>query len=68
MVAYFSGVVQAPITAFVIVMEMTDQHELIVPMMASALLAAGVSRSICTTPIYSTLADSFRAEDKKQHQ
>ena len=68
MVAYFAGVVQAPITAFVIVMEMTDQHELIVPMMASALLAAGVSRSICTTPIYSTLADSFRAEDKKQHQ
>ena len=68
MVAYFSGVVQAPITAFVIVMEMTDQHELIVPMMASALLAAGVSKSICTTPIYSTLADSFRPADKKQHE
>lgn len=68
MVSYFSGVVQAPITGFVIVMEMTDQHELIVPMMASALLAAGVSRSICTTPIYSMLADSFRPEGQKRHQ
>jgi len=68
MVAYFSGVVQAPITAFVIVMEMTEQHELIVPMMASALLAAGVSKSICTTPIYSSLADVFRNEDKKKYQ
>jgi H+/Cl- antiporter ClcA len=68
MVAYFSGVVQAPITAFVIVMEMTDQHELIVPMMACALLAAGISRSICKSAIYSTLADSFRPEDQKRHQ
>jgi len=65
MVGYFAGVVQAPITAFVIVMEMTDQHELILPLMVVAFLATGISKSICKTPIYSTLADNFLPEDKK---
>lgn len=67
MVGYFSGVVQAPITAFVIVMEMTDQHELIMPLMVTAFIATGVSKSICQTPIYSTLADSFRPDDRKKY-
>ncbi|MGH8679333.1 MAG: chloride channel protein, partial [Burkholderiales bacterium] len=40
-VAYFAGVVQAPVTAFVIVIEMTDNHDMILPLMATALLAAG---------------------------
>jgi H+/Cl- antiporter ClcA len=31
MVAYLAGVVQAPITAFVIVMEMTDNHAMLIP-------------------------------------
>ncbi|MCW9014985.1 MAG: chloride channel protein [Gammaproteobacteria bacterium] len=65
MVGYFAGVVQAPITAFVIVMEMTDQHQLILPMMVTAFIATGISKSICTTPIYSTLADNFLPDDKK---
>ncbi len=67
MVGYFSGVVQAPITAFVIVMEMTDQHALILPLMVTAYLAAGISKSICKTPIYSTLADNFLPDHKKIH-
>ena len=65
MVGYFAGVVQAPITAFVIVMEMTDQHELILPLMVTAFIATGISKSICKTPIYTTLADNFLPEDKK---
>ena len=68
MVGYFAGVVQAPITAFVIVMEMTDQHQMILPMMLTAFIATGISKSICTTPIYSTLADNFLPEHKKLHQ
>src|SRR5262249_10847400 len=35
MVSYFAGVVQAPITAFVIVTEMTDNHGMVVPLMAA---------------------------------
>ncbi|HED36599.1 MAG TPA: chloride channel protein [Gammaproteobacteria bacterium] len=67
MVGYFSGVVQAPITAFVIVLEMTNEHELILPLMITAFLAAGISKSICKNPIYSTLADNFLPDDKKIH-
>lgn len=67
MVGYFAGVVQAPITAFVIVMEMTDKHELILPLMVTAFIATGISKSICKTPIYSTLADNFLPDGKKLH-
>lgn len=59
MVAYFAGVIQAPITAFVIVMEMTDDHAMVVPLMATALIAYGVSRLICPRRLYEALAESF---------
>lgn len=59
MVAYFAGVTQAPITSFVIVMEMIDNHEMILPLMATALIAKMCSRLICPTPIFLTMAHSF---------
>jgi H+/Cl- antiporter ClcA len=59
MVGYFTGVVQTPITAFVIVMEMTDNHDLLLPLMATAFVAYGTSRLICPTPIYRILALGF---------
>ena len=42
MTAYFSGVVQAPITATVIVMEMTANQSLTIALMATAFLSFGV--------------------------
>lgn len=59
MVAYFAGVVQAPITAFVIVMEMTDNHDMVLPLMATSLLASATSRIICRMPLYKALAENF---------
>jgi H+/Cl- antiporter ClcA len=59
MVAYFAGVVQAPITAFVIVTEMTDNHGMVVPLMAAALIAHATSRVICKEGIYHALATGF---------
>ncbi len=59
MVAYFSGVVQAPITATVIVMEMTDNQRMTIPLLATAMLAFGVSRLICPRPLYGALARRF---------
>jgi H+/Cl- antiporter ClcA len=61
MVAYFSGVVQAPITATIIVMEMTDNQNLTVPLLAASFLAFGVSRLVCRRPIYGALARRFLA-------
>lgn len=60
MVAYFAGVIQAPITAFVIVVEMTDDHAMVVPLMAAALIAYGVSRLICPRRLYEALAEDFQ--------
>ena len=64
MVSYFAGVVQAPITAFVIVTEMTDNHAMVVPLMAAAMIAYATSRAICEEGIYHALAKGFieRAE------
>ncbi|MBH5390080.1 chloride channel protein [Bradyrhizobium diversitatis] len=59
MVSYFAGVVQAPITAFVIVTEMTDNHGMVVPLMAAALIAHLVSRMVCEEGIYHALAKGF---------
>jgi len=59
MIGYFTGVVQTPITAFVIVMEMTDNHELVLAMMATALISSGVSKLVCKKPIYEALAENL---------
>jgi len=59
MVGYFTGVVQTPITAFVIVMEMTDNHSLLLPLMATAFIAYMTSRLVCPEPIYRILAMNF---------
>jgi H+/Cl- antiporter ClcA len=61
MVGYFSGVVQAPITATVIVMEMTDNQRMTIPLLATAMLAFGMSRLICRRPLYGALAKRFLA-------
>lgn len=60
MVSYFSGVVQTPITAFVIVTEMTDNQSMLFPLMTASLLAYATSRMICHVPIYRALAHNFR--------
>ncbi|NEU99791.1 chloride channel protein [Bradyrhizobium uaiense] len=59
MVSYFAGVVQAPITAFVIVTEMTDNHAMVVPLMAAALIAHASSKLICKEGVYHALAKGF---------
>jgi H+/Cl- antiporter ClcA len=67
MVAYFSGVVQAPITATIIVMEMADNQRVTIPLLATAFLAFGVSRLVCRRPIYGALARRFlEAQQRSQ--
>jgi H+/Cl- antiporter ClcA len=61
MVGYFSGVVQVPLTAFIIVLEMTEDAQLALPLMACALIAYAVSRLVCPHSLYKSLARPFRA-------
>lgn len=65
MVAYFSGVIQAPITAMVIVLEMTANQNMIFPLMITAFMGSGVSSLICPKPLYRALAEDFLNMDRQ---
>jgi H+/Cl- antiporter ClcA len=64
MVAYFAGVVQSPITAFVIVMEMTANQNILLALMATSFIAYGTSLQVCPKPLYHTLAEAFLGRQK----
>ena len=56
MVGFLAAVTQAPLTSFIIVMEMVDGHALVLSLMACALVASVVSRWV-SAPLYATLAE-----------
>ncbi|APD13559.1 chloride channel protein [Pandoraea pulmonicola] len=58
MVGYLAAVTQSPITSFVIVMEMIDGHQMVIPLMAVALLSTQVSKTIAPS-FYHALAHRF---------
>jgi H+/Cl- antiporter ClcA len=55
MVGFLAAATQAPLTAFIIVMEMVDGHAMVLSLMACALVSFGVARLI-SPPLYATLA------------
>jgi len=57
--AYFSGVVQSPVTAAVIMIEMTAARGMVLPLLTATVLAYGASRLVCPVSLYESLADSF---------
>lgn len=56
MVSYLTGVVRAPITSFVITSEMTNDHAMVIPLMAAALIANGASQLVLSEGLYHALA------------
>jgi H+/Cl- antiporter ClcA len=55
MVGFLAAATQAPLTAFIIVMEMVDGHAMVLSLMACALVAGVVARAV-SPPLYPTLA------------
>jgi H+/Cl- antiporter ClcA len=55
MAAFLAAITQAPMTAFIIVMEMVDGHSMVLSLMAAALLSSAIARRIAR-PIYPALA------------
>ncbi|MGG7569286.1 chloride channel protein [Streptomyces sirii] len=51
--AVFAGAARAPITAVIILFELTGQYTIILPLMAAIVLATGVSRALSRDTIYS---------------
>lgn len=68
MAGYFAGVVQAPMTAFVIILEMTGNRGNVIPLMLSSMLGYGVSRLISPEPLYHTLSRLFLADIIRLHR
>lgn len=58
MCGFLAGVTQAPLTSFLIVMEMTAQHAMVLPLMLTAAIATGLSKFV-TPPLYQSLADRY---------
>jgi H+/Cl- antiporter ClcA len=61
MAGYFAGVVQAPMTAFVIILEMTGDHQAVIPIMAVSMIGYVTSRLLSREPLYHGLSRVFIA-------
>ncbi len=59
MAGYFSGVVQSPLTATAIVIEMTSNPAMTVPVGIAAILGTMASRLVCKEPVYHAMAHQF---------
>lgn len=59
MTAYFSGVVQSPITATAIMFEMTASRGMLLPLLLASALAYEASHLVCRVSLYESLAMSF---------
>jgi len=58
MVGFLAASTQGPLTAFIIVMEMVSGHEMVLSLMATALLASALAQWL-TRPMYDELAAMF---------
>lgn len=68
MAGYFAGVVQAPMTAFVIILEMTGNHNNVIPLMCASMLGYGTARLISNEPLYHALSRNFVADVLRQRR
>jgi CIC family chloride channel protein len=55
--AVFAGIIRAPITSVLIIVEMTGGYSLILPLMIANMLAFGIARHYRPTPIYEALLE-----------
>jgi len=58
-VSYFSGVVQSPMTAFIILVEMTGAVAFTLPLGLASIVAYEASRRVCPVALYEALAENF---------
>ncbi|WP_415183397.1 chloride channel protein [Phaeovulum sp.] len=68
MAGYFAGVTQAPMTAFVIIFEMTGNHDNVIAIMVAAMLGYGTSRFVAPEPVYHALSRLFIADALRQRR
>lgn len=62
MAAFLAAATQAPLTASVVVMEMTGSQPMLFWLLVGSLLSSGVSRQFCPQPFYHLAAGRFRRQ------
>jgi H+/Cl- antiporter ClcA len=60
MAAFLSGTIQAPITSFAIIFEMTGHHEMLLPIMLASLIGFMTSRLFQAKHLYQALAGNYQ--------
>lgn len=61
MAAFLSGTIQAPITSFVIIFEMTGHHQMLLPVMLAALLGFMIARLTGAEHLYQALCVNYKS-------
>jgi len=59
MAAFLSGAIQAPMTSFVIIFEMTGHHDMLLPLMLASVLPFMVARLLGAPHLYKALASAY---------
>lgn len=59
MAAFLSGTIQAPITSFVIIFEMTGHHQMLLPIMLGALIGFMIAKVLGAKHLYQELSKSY---------
>ena len=59
MAAFLSGTIQAHVTSFVIIFEMTNQHQMLLPVMLASLIGYMTARLFKAKHLYQTLAANY---------
>jgi H+/Cl- antiporter ClcA len=65
MIGFLTGLTRAPVTSFVLIMEMTDRHSAVFAMMLSAILAQIVARVIDSKSYYEKAAEDYHLTPPK---
>ena len=65
MIGFLTGVTHTPFTSFILVMEMSDRHSAIFPMMVVALLANSAAKSMSAHSFYETVRDRWLGDHAK---
>lgn len=64
MAAYFSGVVQAPLTGIVLIIEMTGNYALILPLFIACFTALLMANGLGSSPVYEALLENDMRNDR----
>jgi CIC family chloride channel protein len=68
MAAYFTAVVQAPLTAIVLIIEMTSNYVLILPLFIACFTALLIANWLGIPPVYEALLASDLRKDRRQER